>query len=364
MMKLKVNEVWVIFLLLKEHPVLIIIIILVLTAVLLFLDVLIKSSKKKEPSLDKFLSAIFKNSELPVIVIDNKQKVSFINEKTALLFSLADNTKKIPDELLFVEDFLVSQESNSQKEIMINNNNYLAKVSKFSYDTFSGALLILVKQTSDLQNIIHELKTPIAAIQAVCELLLEEKVQDQIQKNKFICLINDESKRLDELLTRQKSKTEIVPVYQKFKVAELFQNLELLFINYQKKNKEIVFLTDNKIFVEIKQDEKIIKQILINLIANAFKYTKVGTIKISAYQKDGYICFSIKDTGIGIAQSELDKIFEKDYRNKSIRSDEIPGQGLGLAIVSELVNLLAGKIEVKSEIAQGSEFIVCFNEVK
>jgi signal transduction histidine kinase len=107
----------------------------------------------------------------------------------------------------------------------------------------------------------------------------------------------------------------------------------------------------------IEADPARLTQMLANLIDNAYHYTpQEGAIEISARAHSGRIVINIKDTGIGIAEEEKPKIFERFYRSEVDMVQRTPGTGLGLAIVRSLVDMHSGTIDVKSELGKGSVF--------
>ena len=109
----------------------------------------------------------------------------------------------------------------------------------------------------------------------------------------------------------------------------------------------------------LKGDEKKLRQILLNLISNAIKYTREGSVSVdvdTVYKERQCIRFVVKDTGIGIKKDNIDKIFEAFERVDLEKNQGIVGTGLGLSIVKSLVELMEGQISVKSEYGKGSEF--------
>jgi two-component system phosphate regulon sensor histidine kinase PhoR len=101
-----------------------------------------------------------------------------------------------------------------------------------------------------------------------------------------------------------------------------------------------------------------ISRVVNNLIGNAINYTNQGFIRIRAFQLDRWVCFEVKDSGIGIAEEDLPHIFERFYRGQQVRQTKKHGTGLGLAIVNEIVDVHGGRIEVESQENQGSTFRV------
>ena len=105
-------------------------------------------------------------------------------------------------------------------------------------------------------------------------------------------------------------------------------------------------------------DREKLRQIILNLLDNAVKYTAQGEIKIAASQQNGSLKLVVSDTGIGIPREELNKIFEEFQRGDSSSTKNFRGTGLGLAIARKFVNLLGGEISVESEVGKGSVFTV------
>ena len=101
-----------------------------------------------------------------------------------------------------------------------------------------------------------------------------------------------------------------------------------------------------------------LRQIILNLLDNAAKFTERGEIRISAARQNGWLKLNVSDTGIGIPEQELSGIFEEFHRVGSANGKKYRGTGLGLAIVRRLVALLEGSIEVSSKVGEGSSFTV------
>jgi signal transduction histidine kinase len=105
-------------------------------------------------------------------------------------------------------------------------------------------------------------------------------------------------------------------------------------------------------------DREKLRQIILNLLGNAVKFTERGEIKISACQQNGSLNLAVSDTGIGIEKKDLDQIFEKFHQGDLSSSKKYRGTGLGLAIVKQFANLLGGEVAVESEVSKGSVFTV------
>ena len=114
--------------------------------------------------------------------------------------------------------------------------------------------------------------------------------------------------------------------------------------------------------IEVCTDKTKLTQIFINLVSNAQKFTKAGYVEFGFFYEDNlfedpdHIIFFVKDTGCGIENSELDRIFERFYQVENSFSRSVEGTGLGLSIVKEFVSMLGGKIWVESEVGKGTTF--------
>src|SRR5262245_33651902 len=105
-------------------------------------------------------------------------------------------------------------------------------------------------------------------------------------------------------------------------------------------------------------DREKLRQIILNLLGNAVKFTERGEIRISACQQNGSLNLAVSDTGIGIEKKDLDQIFEKFHQGDLSSSKKYLSTGLGLAIVKKFANLLGGDVAVESEVGKGSVFRV------
>jgi two-component system phosphate regulon sensor histidine kinase PhoR len=210
----------------------------------------------------------------------------------------------------------------------------------------------------------HELRTPLANIKAYAETLALADVIDVEQQKQFLNTINSEASRLarfvDDLLSV--SSMELGSMSLNKQVTELGRMLNevLAKIRPQVAEKELeldVVLPEKMPEPEIDKDK--IAAVLVNLLGNAVKYTPSGgRVSFRVNISDRQIEISIEDTGVGIAEHELPKVFDKFFRSQDPRVQEQTGTGLGLALAQEVVRLHGGKITVESEINKGSTFSV------
>ncbi len=223
-------------------------------------------------------------------------------------------------------------------------------------------------KTVFLQNMSHEIRTPLNAIIGFSELL----PKNQNNKEK-ICTFaqiisqrgNDLLEIINEILEVSRIEAGSVQInVTDNKLSQLLKDLNEFFLVYQKRiNKgHIKFIlkancnTDHVIF---HTDVMKIKQMLINLINNAFKFTDEGIIELGCAMADNQnVTFYVKDTGIGIPPDKLQFIFERFSQVEISKSRLYGGTGLGLSIVKGLVNILGGKVWVESELGKGSTFYI------
>ncbi|WP_423363127.1 sensor histidine kinase [Mycoplasma sp. P36-A1] len=288
-----------------------------------------------------------------------------------------DDFDCLPADFDFISVFTKSNSIHMETEIKVNENFFFVSISKFKSAILNGAFINFTNityikesqelQQSFLQNASHELKTPIAAIQGICELLLDGKVTDKQKQMDFINVIAKENSRLKGIIADLTSNNERLPIYTTFSLEDMFKDIKLFYQNYHVDNQEpknINIELNNELNKPIRQDQELVRQILINLIENAYKYTDEGLITVSAQEENDLLRFSVKDTGIGIEFEDIKNIFNRFYRVDKSRSRETGGSGLGLSIVKEIVESLGGTIEVSSEVNKGTEFIIYLRDKK
>lgn len=216
-------------------------------------------------------------------------------------------------------------------------------------------------KTAFLQNISHEIRTPMNSIIGFTELLRVNKLSE-IQKTEFLEIITLSSNQLlnivNEVLDISLIETGNIRVNQKkVHLNKLLEELNSFFKPLV--NKEMSFsihkgLSDEQSY--ILTDEVKIRQILTNLITNAIKFTDSGDITAGYHLKNNELEFFIEDTGIGIPENLQDEIFKRFHKVEVEKTRLYQGVGLGLSICKANVDLLNGKIWVKSESGKGSTF--------
>jgi len=238
----------------------------------------------------------------------------------------------------------------------------------------NGSIIILtdVTQSSKMEqmrsefvaNASHELKTPITSISGFAELLASGMIKDEAQFNDYLHRIVDESTRITALLE------------DILKLASLENTVALLkrepvdlFACAQQAAKSLMPQAETgKVFVDVFGEKTVItadpsdmRHLISNLIENAIKYNKEGgSVKVNVAAAGETAHISVADTGIGIPEKDVPRIFERFYRVDKGRSRSIGGTGLGLSIVKHIVVLYSGDIQVKSKVGEGTEITVSF----
>jgi two-component system phosphate regulon sensor histidine kinase PhoR len=213
-------------------------------------------------------------------------------------------------------------------------------------------------------NVSHELKTPLAAIQAMVETLLDGAIQDPKHNVQFLERIRENADRLhrlvQDLLTLGRIESDQAPLELE-RIALHVAIEECLNRHGERaKSKGLRLIADPaREPVLAVADEEALAEILDNLVDNAIKYTPAGgSITLRAFAKDQEAILQVVDTGVGIPEKDLPRVFERFYRVDKARSRELGGTGLGLSIVKHLVQSLGGAITAKSQIGQGSTFSI------
>jgi signal transduction histidine kinase len=210
----------------------------------------------------------------------------------------------------------------------------------------------------------HELRTPLNAVIGFADILNEENFGPLNEKQKkFVGNISTSGKHLLKLINEILDLSKIEAGKMEFKctefsVKEKFDEIrDILFPAFSKKKIRIEFEIGDGI-TTIYSDEGKFVQVLYNLVSNAIKFTEeYGFVKVSARKNGDMLQLSVKDTGIGISEEDIMKIFLPFVQVDSSSTRKYEGTGLGLALVDQMVKLMGGEIHVFSQPGIGSEFI-------
>lgn len=217
-----------------------------------------------------------------------------------------------------------------------------------------------------LANMSHEIRTPINAILGMNEMISREAVTDSVKNYSWnikrasetlLSLIND----ILDFSKIESGKMEIVA--GEYRLSNMLNDIVNM-IDYRAKQKSLDFkvVVDSSVPERLIGDEMRIRQIVMNLLTNAVKYTQSGTVTLSVGQEAGEDCFilvlRVIDTGIGIREKDLDKLFSGFQRLDLQHNRNIEGTGLGLTITKRLINMMNGEITVESTYGKGTQFTI------
>lgn len=218
-----------------------------------------------------------------------------------------------------------------------------------------------------VSDISHEIRTPLNILQNNLEAMIDGLFPISIER---LISLNDEvirfGKLLNNLNTLKKFESEQIPLICEYiDVKEVIYSVCEDFSSVLKeKNIMLNYKINNKVNYIILGDKDKLKQVFINLISNAVKFNRNdGYIDVAISESNSKIMVNVKDNGIGIKKEDLPFIFERLYRGDKSRH-EIEGNGIGLTVVKNILLIHSASIEVKSEIGEGSEFIVKFKNVE
>jgi two-component system, OmpR family, phosphate regulon sensor histidine kinase PhoR len=236
-----------------------------------------------------------------------------------------------------------------------------------------GAVLV-VHDTTDLRrlerlrqefvaNVSHELKTPLAIIRACVETLQDGAVDDIVNRGSFLEKIADQSHRLHDLILDLLSLARIEAGEEVFELEDvtIAPLVKACLERHQARvqAKKQTLNVEGQPSAAIRGDGEAVGQILDNLVDNAVKYTpEGGKIRVTWGRENGHVMLEVADTGIGISEQDLPRIFERFYRVDKARSRELGGTGLGLSIVKHLAQAMHGSVSASSTLGEGTRFTV------
>jgi two-component system phosphate regulon sensor histidine kinase PhoR len=242
-------------------------------------------------------------------------------------------------------------------------------------DSSSGAVAVLheITRLKELENVrkdfianvSHELRTPLTSIQGFAETLLDGALEDKANNRRFVEIIRSHAVGLSDLtmdlLTLATLEAESFQLtYDAVDLTLLVNEVVESIRPIAERKQQDLSIRFEQSLPTLRADRGRLKQVLINLLDNAVKFTpENGKISLEVDRLgDDRVAVHVKDSGIGIPSTDLHRIFERFYRVDKARSREQGGTGLGLAIVKHIVEAHRGTIQVKSLVGQGSDF--CF----
>ena len=212
-----------------------------------------------------------------------------------------------------------------------------------------------------LANVSHELRTPIFSIQGYLETLLNGAMDDPKVNKHFLQKADQHTVNLSNLLNdlidiSMIESGEMRMSYRYFDINHFIKNIiEEFSLMAEEKKIRLTFNPTNE-SLQVCGDKEKLRQVFVNLLQNAIKYTDEGSVEILIEGEKKFVNIAIKDTGIGIPEEDLNRVFERFYRVDKARSRAVGGTGLGLAIVKHIIEAHNSKIIVQSKLGEGSVF--------
>ena len=327
-----------------------------------------RASFRIEPFILDVMSQWKANEGEMVVVSKPNEKA----HKTKLMMtSLKINEPGMPAQTVYVGKDVTALYNGMEKATMIMAVLGLVAliIATIVGHLLSGKAMVPLKAAYEKQrqfaaDASHELRTPLAVVMASADLLQNdpsikspflkqviEDVRDEVKKmTKLVSDLLVVARSDNKALKLKPSKFDMGGVTAQ--VARLMQPLA--------EQKQITLVAEKMPKVLVQADEQKIRQLVLILVDNALKYTPESgrvTVEFRKAEK-GRICLAVSDTGIGISKEDQEKVFDRFYRVDKARSREMGGNGLGLAIAQEIVNLHQGRISIQSELGKGTTFLV------
>lgn len=284
------------------------------------------------------------------------------------IYAATDITERKKNEQIIHENEIKLKEQNEEYEAIneeLRETNELLQMAKNKAEE-SDRL-----KTAFIQNMSHEIRTPMNAIMGFSDLLVDN-FNNKPKIEKFTEIIK---LRCDDLLSIINDILDI----SKIESGQLTTNLEICnlnsliselleFFTEHQKNSEMqkvqLFFPKNETNYFFKTDKVKLKQILINLIGNALKFTEIGSVTCGCKLENNKLIFHVSDTGVGIPKDKYEYIFERFSQLHPLPQKNLGGTGLGLSIVKGLTNLLGGEVWLESELGKGTTFYFSINYEK
>ncbi len=340
-----------------------------------------------------------------IVLIDDNSKIKLINQKAATLTGWkVDEAIDQTCNTVFQEVDQSGNPVNTKHEIDLNDpNNKIQERNSFlkslnetitpinltivpSQDSMILSFKDISRQLAEdrdkkefISTASHEMRTPVAAIDGYLGLIVNPKIcQIDTKAMEYANKAQASSKHLGELFKNLLaiSKSEDGQLRMKATVIDLVDFVKNITDDFQTSAKQkglnLEFITESNSpnakklapNMYVHADRDMLKEVIDNLIENAIKYTKSGSVKVDVALMDNNIAIKIIDSGIGIAPDDLKHLFEKFYRVDNRDTREIGGTGLGLYLSRQLVEKMGGQIKVESQLGQGSAFSVIFKRLK
>ncbi len=283
-----------------------------------------------------------------ILNLIGRRRIKEIDEIKNIISSIRQSKYQSPDEIVLTKHLsALENEIKEMFEKAKSDIEYLERLQRM--------------RSQFLGNVSHELRTPIFSIQGYLETLLNGAIDDTKVNKHFLQRANQNTVNLSNLLNdlidiSMIESGEMRMSYRYFDINIFIQSIVNEFVPMAgEKNIKLIF-NPVKEGLQVFGDKDKIRQVFVNLLQNAIKYTDEGSIEILLDEEKKFVNISVKDTGIGIPEEDLNRVFERFYRVDKARSRAVGGTGLGLAIVKHIIEAHNSKIIVQSKLGEGSTF--------
>ena len=331
------------------------------------------------------LAAVLGGMGEGVIAVDDQTRILFANKTAGRLFEFDANESRGRPLLSTIRDEVLRssvQEAIESRRPVFNEielrgpktGTLAVRANPLPGEPCPGVVLVLDDRTELVRleslrqefvaNVSHELKTPLSSIKAYAETLRNGAIHDDQHNVVFVQRIEDQADRLHQLILDLLSIARIESGQKTYETANVnvLPVVEACLDRHQPvaESKQIrLRIEENQEALVLRTDEEALREILDNLVNNGIKYTPADGEIVLRWRTDGEMgVIEVTDTGIGIAEEDQERLFERFFRVDKARSREMGGTGLGLSIVKHLSQFFGGNVGVKSELEKGSTFWV------
>ena len=334
-------------------------------------------------------SAVVNQMPNGILAVDRDLKVSFVTSSAKQMLGITGSPEGAPVDDASKDVSITQPLRDAMDQDGVYINEVAARtgvgrshrplrlyISPMKQDGVSVGAVALIEDITELKrmeqirtdfaaNVSHELKTPLTSIKGFVETLDAGAIEKPEMARKFLRIIMLEADRLTRLIndiltiTKFESGTDEVPLQPIPLDQRAYDVCEMLSFHAGEKEVTLHYPQISSPHVQIMGNPDRVQQMLINLIENAIKYNRPGgLVRVSVFASQGSAQLVVADTGIGIAEEHIPRLFERFYRVDKGRSRSMGGTGLGLAIVKHIIKSMDGMIEVHSRLGVGTEFLV------